>query len=162
MTGSDAPGYVLIDDERRIPELIRQSLAQTVVLDIEPLIATWNSSQYLLDQGIARILTKIAALPSVKVVCFATNSARRPSGVPRIPGKQVVYLASARKPLHTEPYLSLPRPGVVVGDQVVTDGVLARRLGYTFLHIRPPIREMPVGPMLFRRCGELLRPLLFR
>jgi predicted HAD superfamily phosphohydrolase YqeG len=156
------PAYVPVEDERQIPERIGQLHAQTVVLDVEPLIATWNSGQQLLDDGVARLLAEIGAIPEVKVVYFATNSARRPSRAPRLQGKHVVYLASARKPLHTQPFQSLPRPGVVVGDQVATDGLLARRLGYTFLYFRPPLRGMPVGPMLFRGGGELLRPLLFR
>jgi predicted HAD superfamily phosphohydrolase YqeG len=156
------PAYVPVDDEREIPERIGQLHAQTVVLDVEPLIATWNSGQCVLDEGVARLLAQIGGLPEVRVVCFATNSDRRPSSVPSAPGKRVVYLASARKPLHTEPYLRLPRPGVVVGDQVATDGLLARRLRYAFVHFRPPLREMPVGPMLFRGGGELIRPLLFR
>jgi predicted HAD superfamily phosphohydrolase YqeG len=156
------PAYVPVEDERQIPERIGQLHAQTVVLDVEPLIATWNSGQRPLDEGVARLLAEIGALPEVQVVCFATNSARRPSRVPGAPGKRVLYLASARKPLHTEPFQSLPRPGVVVGDQVATDGLLARRLGYAFVHFRPPLRDMPVGPLLFRGGGELLRPLLFR
>jgi len=157
-----APAYVSVDDDREVPERIGQLQAQTVVLDVEPLIATWNSSQCQLEEGIARVLADIGALPEVRVVCFATNSARQPSIVPRAPGKQVLYLASARKPLNIGPYRWLPKPGVVVGDQVATDGLLARRLGYTFLYFRPPVRDMPVGPMLLRGTGELIRPLLFR
>ena len=45
------------------------------------------------------------------VVVFATNSARRLSGVPAGDGLQVRYLASAEKPLRTAPYQYLPRPG---------------------------------------------------
>jgi predicted HAD superfamily phosphohydrolase YqeG len=48
-----------------------------------------------------------------------------------------MYLASAVKPLRTAAYRALPRPGAVIGDQLSTDGLLARRLGYTFLHWRP-------------------------
>jgi hypothetical protein len=156
-----AMSYVRVD-QREIPERIRQWRARTVVLDVEPLIATWDSGQDLLDAGIARTGAEIGALPEVRVVCFATNSARRPSRLPEVPGTQVIYLASARKPLHTAPYLGLPRPGVVVGDQVATDGLLARRLRYAFLHFRPPLRDMPIGPMLLRGSGELIRPVLFR
>jgi len=172
LSGSDAahqeaarrtgPAYVPVDDAGEIPARISQLRARSVVFDVEPLIATWDSSQCQLDEGIARVLADIGALVEVRVVCFATNSARRPSIVPRAPGKEVVYLASARKPLNTEPYRWLPRPGVVVGDQIATDGLLARRLDYTFLYFRPPLRGMPVGPMLLRRSGELIRPLVFR
>jgi hypothetical protein len=49
---------------------------------------------------------------------------------------------------------------VVIGDQVATDGILARRLGYAFVLHRPPGR-IPAGPRLMNRLGQLVRPLLF-
>jgi hypothetical protein len=49
----------------------------------------------------------------------------------------------------------------VVGDQIATDGILARRIGYSFLHLRPPPEHMPAGPRLLSGCGDALRPLLF-
>ena len=107
---------------------------KTMIFDIEPLIAPWNSSQQALDRGIAQVLSQVKAVPSVRAVVFSTNSARRPSAVPAGDGLEVRYLASAGKPLRTAPYRDLPRPGAVIGDQLPTDGVLAYRLGYTFLH----------------------------
>lgn len=92
---------------------------------------------------------------------FATNSAREPSATPRVPGIQVSYLATAGKPLRTAPYRELPRPGAVVGDQVPTDGVLAWRLGFTFLHWDPALPAAPTGPKAMRLLGRLLRPLFF-
>jgi hypothetical protein len=96
------------------------------------------------------------------VVVFATNSARRPSAVPACDGIQVRYLASAGKPLRTAPYHDLPRPGAVAGDQLPTDGILAYRLGFTFLHYAPKLTGVPFGPALMHRWGELVRPVLFR
>jgi hypothetical protein len=98
----------------------------------------------------------------VRVVVFATNSARRPSAVPARDGLQVRYLASAEKPLRTAPYHDLPRPGAVAGDQLPTDGILAYRLGFTFLHYAPELTDVPFGPGLMHRWGELVRPVLFR
>ena len=102
---------------------------RTMIFDVEPLVALWHCSQDSLDQGIARILADARTVPSVRVVVFATNSARRPSSVPDCDGLQVRYLASADKPLRTAPYHDLPRPGAVAGDQLPTDGILAYRLG---------------------------------
>jgi hypothetical protein len=96
------------------------------------------------------------------MVIFATNSARRPSAVPACDGVQVRYLASAGKPLRTAPYRDLPRPGAVAGDQLPTDGILACRLGFTFLHYAPELTGVPLGPALMHRWGELVRPVLFR
>jgi predicted HAD superfamily phosphohydrolase YqeG len=87
---------------------------------------------------------------------------RRPQTVPGSAGVRVVYLASAGKPLRTAPYRGFPRPGVVVGDQVATDGLLARRLGYAFVQYRPPLDEIPAGPRLLLQLGRLIRPVAFR
>jgi len=135
--------------------------AKTLVFDVEPLVAYWDNGQDALDRGVAEILTKAATVPGVAVVCFSTNSLRRPTTVPTLPGVRVVYLASARKPLWIAPYADFPRPGVVIGDQVVTDGLLARRLGYTFLHYRPPHHRSAWGPRLLDYGGRLARPLFF-
>jgi predicted HAD superfamily phosphohydrolase YqeG len=133
--------------------------AKTIVFDIEPLVAYWDNGQQALEEGVARVLAAAAAVPGVAVVCFSTNSARRPAEVPSLAGVRVVYLASARKPLWTAPYAGFPRPGVVIGDQVATDGLLARRLRYTFLHYWPP--AAPLGPRLLGYGGRAVRPLLF-
>jgi hypothetical protein len=50
----------------------------------------------------------------------------------------------------------------VVGDQLPTDGILAYRLGYTFLHYMPELAGVPLGPALMHRWGTLVRPVLFR
>jgi hypothetical protein len=135
---------------------------KTAVLDVEPLVAFWDTSQESLDEGIAAMLRQVAAIPGVEVVCFATNSARRPSTVPAAAGIRVMYLSSARKPMRIAPYRNLPRPGIVIGDQAATDGILARRLGYTFLLYSPRLEGIPIGPRLLQRCGELVLPVLFR
>ena len=61
-----------------------------------------------MDRGVARILGEVKAVPSVRVVAFATNSARRPTALPGCDGIQVRYLAQADKPLRTAPYHDLP------------------------------------------------------
>ncbi len=155
-------GYESLTDEAQLPGLVRRLSPRTIVVDIEPLIAPWNSRQDALELGLSRFVDVATAIESVQVVCFATNSARTPSALPQVPGIQVDYLASARKPLRTAPYAKMPLPGVVIGDQVATDGVLATRIGYTFLHYRPALASMPPGPRLLFAGGELLRPVLFR
>ena len=96
-------------------------------------------------RGCARVLSEVSALPALQVLCFATNSARRPAVVPSDPGVQVVYLASAGKPFRTSAYRSFPRPGVVIGDQVPRTGVLARRLGYASVSFDPQVAGIPAG-----------------
>ena len=168
LTGRDGEADPVETDYVRVTGLAdlfasaRQLSVRTMILDVEPLVAPWRSGQESLDQGIARVLGDIRTVPSVRVVVFATNSARRPSVVPSAEGIQVRYLASADKPLRTAPYHGLPRPGAVAGDQLPTDGILAYRLRFTFLHYTPKLAGVPLGPELMHRWGELVRPLLFR
>jgi hypothetical protein len=117
---------------------------------------------------VAEVLDQAGAVPSVRAVVFSTNSARRPSVFPpalpspAVPADlRVEYLASAAKPLRIGPYRDLPRPGAVIGDQVPTDGILAYRLGYLFLHFDPPYDDVPLGPRLMHRWGQVVRPVLF-
>jgi predicted HAD superfamily phosphohydrolase YqeG len=136
--------------------------ARTMIFDVEPLVAHWDSGRTTLDQGIAQVLRETATVPGLQVVCFATNSLRRPSALPNPPHVRVSYLSSAGKPLRTAPYQSFPRPGVVVGDQLATDGLLALRLGYAFVLYDTQAGDVPLGPRLMGAGGRLLRPLLFR
>jgi len=148
----------------RLGDVVRRAgelSARTLIFDVEPLVAYWDGGQEALDQGMARVLSEVSVLPTVQVLCFATNSSRRPSVVPGGAGLRVVYLASAGKPLRTSPYRRFPRPGVVIGDQVGTDGVLARRLGYAFVLFDPQLAGVPAGPRLMGAYGRLVRPLLF-
>ena len=140
---------------------VEELSAHTVIFDIEPLVASWDSSQDALERGVALLVSRVSQLPEVQVVCFATNATRRPQAVPGSASLRVVYLASAGKPVRTAPYQTFPRPGVVVGDQIATDGLLARRLGYAFVQYRPPVEEMPAGPWLLRQLGRLVRPVAF-
>jgi len=140
---------------------IKQLSMQTVIFDIEPLVAHWESDQGALDQGVAHVLSRVGTVPGLKVICFSTNSLRRPSLMPpKDTQVRVVYLAMAGKPLRTSQYQEFPRPGAVVGDQMATDGILARRLGYTYLECRPP-DDLPLGPRMMHGLGSLVRPLLF-
>jgi len=136
--------------------------AKTLLFDVEPLVAYWDSGQQALDQGLTRVLDEAAAVPGVLVVCFSTNSLRRPSVSLVRPGVRVVYLAAARKPFRLAPYQDFPTPGALIGDQVLTDGILARRLGYDFVHCEPELAKMPAGPRLMNEMGRLALPLLAR
>jgi len=155
------PAYERVTGLGEVAWHARKLSAQTMIFDIEPLVAYWDSGQDSLDRGIGLVLSQVATMPCVQVVCFATNSQRRPSVVPSVAGKRVVYVASAGKPLRTAAYREFPRPGVVIGDQVATDGALARRLGYTFVLYDARLDGVPAGPRLMGAWGRLMRPLLF-
>ena len=51
-----------------LDDVVRQAgqlSARTMVFDVEPLIAYWDSGQDALDQGVARVLSEVAAAPTV-------------------------------------------------------------------------------------------------
>jgi hypothetical protein len=154
-------GYQCRAELDEVLRRVRELSARTVIFDVEPLVAYWDTGQEALDRGVALVVSRAAALPGVQVLCFATNSARHPSVVPGSEGVRVIYFASAGKPLRTAPYRELPVPGVVVGDQVATDGILARRLGYAFVQYCPQLGVLPAGPRLMGGLGWLVRPLVF-
>jgi hypothetical protein len=136
--------------------------ARTVVFDVEPLVAAWNTDALALRRGVDQVLARADALPRLEVVGFATNSLRRLDGpLGRGVGRRDFYFTAARKPLLVGPYRELPRPGLLVGDQVATDGMLAWRLGYAFAHVRQSGLRVPIGTRLMRLLGSPLHPLLF-
>ncbi len=128
-------------------------------MDVEPLVAAWNTDEHALRMGVSSVLGKLAEIPSVEFVVFATNSRRQLFVNSCRGGVQVRYVATAGKPFRTSPFRALPSPLVVVGDQIATDGMLAWRLGQPFVHYAPPTR-LPVGPLLMREIGRPLAALL--
>ncbi|MFD0636931.1 hypothetical protein ACFQ9X_40535 [Catenulispora yoronensis] len=112
--------------------------SRSLVFDVEPLVAIWDTDTAALDAGLAETLRRLEHLPDREVVLFSTNSARRPTALPGLPDTRIGYRSSADKPLRVNEYRDLPRPGLVVGDQLATDGALAWRLGFDFVHYQPP------------------------
>lgn len=131
---------------------VRELGLRTVIVDVEPLVAHWKSGSEEIEAGVARVR---AALDAEVIVVFATNSLRGCLSYEE-------YIAKAGKPFRLSRYRGLPLPGGVLGDQVATDGLLARRLGFTFLHYCPILDRVPFGPRLMRGLGKPLRALLFR
>lgn len=147
----------LDDAIRAIAELS----ARTAIVDVEPLVAYWNTGRPELRAGVTSTVERLAAT-GLQTLVFSTNSTRTLDVLPFADGLDVEYLATAGKPLRLRAYRSLPRPGVVLGDQVATDGVLARRLGFTFLHYCPDLGAIPPGPRLMRLLGRPIEALVFR
>ena len=98
------------DAARRAGELS----VRTVIFDVEPLVAYWNGTQETLDEGIARVLSEIAKLPTVEVICFSTNSTAARRSFPA--RRACAWFTSPRRPsrLRTTAYQGFPRPGVVM------------------------------------------------
>lgn len=149
--------YLTAATSGEVHEQVAALRVRTAVVDVEPLVAFWDTGQDVLQRGLTLILDTLADT-GLQVVVFATNSTRRPPSPPSEERMHVDYRAAAGKPLRVAAYRDLPLPGVVIGDQVATDGVLAWRLGYTFLHYTPDLPAIPPGPRLMRHLGRPIRP----
>jgi hypothetical protein len=155
--------YRACRDASAVTRVLAELEPRIAIIDVEPLVAPWNTGRAALDAGVAALVESLSEHPGrLRHVVFATNSVRRPSMLPPAPGMRVGYLSHAAKPLRTGPYRRLAGPGVVIGDQIPTDGVLAWRLGLTFVHYIPDDHDAPAGPRLMRAFGRPLRRLLFR
>ena len=151
------PHYVCTSPEQ-VHHLLATLAPRTAVVDIEPLIANWGTGVDALDEGLAQFLESLSDLPSLEYVAFATNSPRRPTELRPAGDLTVTYYARAQKPFRTSPYRGLPRPGVVIGDQIPTEGLLAHRLGYTFIQYQVPFSSMNPGPKFNATLGRPIRP----
>ncbi len=57
-----------LDRATDMDDVVRRSgelSAKTMIFDVEPLVAYWDGGQEALDQGISRVLSEVAVLPSV-------------------------------------------------------------------------------------------------
>jgi len=156
---------------------VLRRIASTFVEDIEevaalvaaeqgPLVLIFDADNTLVPQGVAlhefstrinEVIDRFAALASVERCVVISNGPRR--GVDRM-------ISRGNKPWTSRRRLGLarrsPTPIWVIGDQVLTDGVLAWRLGATFLHCTiDPTDDFP-GQARLRRLGRYAAPLIFR
>ncbi len=162
---ADPPGYTRLRTADAALSRVAELSPRTVILDVEPLVAAWNTGPGELSRGVARWVAELSGLGTVSVIGFVTNSRRalpaRPGRYRRRSQVKVFYVSSGGKPLRAARYRDLPRPGVLVGDQIATDGLLAWRLGYHFIHYDPALAKPP-GTRLMNLLGAPLGPLLFR
>jgi predicted HAD superfamily phosphohydrolase YqeG len=133
-----------------------------LLIDIEPFVAAWRTDESALLRGLRERLDECASLASVQEVVFVTNSRRSPrEGVPST-AFPVSYISHARKPfLDIWRFASLGSPVVVIGDQVLTDGLMAWRLNATFVQL-----PLPAGASFAVRAqaalGRVVASLFFR
>lgn len=128
----------------------------TVIFDVDNTLARQGAPfaevAVLVDSAIERF----EAIPSVSRVIVLTNGPQR--GVPQM-------ISRGNKPWTTRRRLGLHRAGgpiVVVGDQVLTDGVLAWRLDATFLHLIIDDEHEDRSQARMRRFGRVAAGLFFR
>ena len=131
----------------------------------EPSVMIFDADNTLVPQGVSlegfregvtAAVDRFNHHPSVDRVIVLTNGPER--GVPGM-------IHRGNKPWTTRRRLGLSsrRSHVwVVGDQVLTDGVLAWRLGATFVHLAIDEDREDARQAVMRRIGRRLSRLLFR
>ncbi len=131
-------------------------LPGTVVFDVDNTLAPQGASGADLRRLVGEAIDRFHAIPSVVEVIVLTNGPQRD-----VPG----MISRGNKPWTTRRRLGLSRvrQGIfVVGDQVLTDGVLAWRLGATFLHLVIEDSNESASQARMRKQGRLLTRVLFR
>lgn len=141
---------------------MQRSRFLTAVLDVEPLLASWNSDSERLRQGLETALAALAAVSSLERVFFLTNS-RRPAPPEAVPAHRAIYTSRASKPWRLAALHDTAGPIAVIGDQALTDGLLAWRLrkrGAVFFHVET--MGGPAWPRLQAVIGRPFAVLIFR
>lgn len=151
--------HIVADDVEAVRCALTAARAASVVLDAQPLLVDWTGSQ--VPERVAAMVGAVVRCPTVRTVVVASN-AREPAVVwPADAVPAAMVIGAARKPWRTAYTSRLPRPVVVVGDQVLTDGLLAWRIGATFVHWRHH-GPVPAWPRIQQLLGRWPRRLVFR
>ncbi len=127
----------------------------TLIFDVDGTVARHGAQADEFARAVNSAIDYLESHPLVDRAIALTNGAER--GVPRI-------VSRGNKPWTTRRRLGIAGVDrlVVVGDQVLTDGILAWRLGGLFIHLVADDHEEPPAQARLRRRGRWLEPLLFK
>ncbi len=128
-----------------------------VVLDADNTVVRQGASPQEFTEIVNGVIDRLESISSVERVIVLSNGARR--GVDRI-------ISGGNKPWTSRRRLGITRRSPaevwVVGDQVLTDGVLAWRLGGVFFHCAIDPNDAYPRQAAMRRLGRIVAPLIFR
>jgi predicted HAD superfamily phosphohydrolase YqeG len=138
----------------------------TLFLDIENTISPYHASPSDLSLDMLNTVSRTRSVRSISAVVFISNGTLSPEILPpSTPALTVSLVTRARKPFvrRVNELGLLPNSrAVVCGDQPLTDGLLAWRLGVPFLYVRRSRSSEPRWPRLLRWLGESLAlPVFF-
>jgi hypothetical protein len=125
-----------------------------LIFDVDNTLVPQGMDPDRLGPIVNETIDRFAARPDVERVIALTNGP--PRGGARMESR-------GNKPWTTRRRLGVTRgqPMVVVGDQILIDGVLAWRLGATFLHLVVDADNEDARQARMRRIGGWVRGLLF-
>jgi hypothetical protein len=126
----------------------------TLIFDVDGTVARQGSRPEAFAAAVNAAIDRFEGHPLVDRAIALTNGAER--GVPRM-------ISRGNKPWTTRRRLGITVADqlVVVGDQILTDGLLAWRLGATFVHLVIDDHDEPPAQAKLRRRGRWLEPILF-
>ncbi len=127
-----------------------------VIFDVDNTIVPQGAGRLELATAVESTIERFESLPGVERVIMLTNGGSR--GVERMIGR-------GNKPWTTRRRLRLTGTTAeiwVVGDQVLTDGALAWRLGGSFVHLAIDETGEHATQAAMRSLGRVVAPLLFR
>ena len=142
-----------VEDVARI--LDEEEPGLTLIFDVDNTVARQGASSIEVDTAVNDAIDRFEAHAAVDRAIALTNGPQR--GVTRMIGR-------GNKPWTTRRRLGLVDTVsiVVVGDQVLTDGMLAWRLGATFLHLALDDQREAPRQALMRRVGSWVTSLFFQ
>jgi hypothetical protein len=152
---------LVVHDQDAVVAAVAELRPATLVVDVQPFVAPWGCSlEDMASRVIALSRHLVEAAPKLSTLVFATNAwlTFRVKHLGECP--QVTLVGTACKPWRTGYLSDAPRPVVVVGDQVITDGLLAFRLHGQFLHWQVDGRT-PWWPRLQAIAGDLIVKRVF-
>lgn len=128
-----------------------------VVLDADNTLVRQGASHREFAEIVNRVIDRLENITSVERVIVISNGPHR--GVERA-------ISGGGKPWTSRRRLGIRGGSAatiwIVGDQVVTDGLLAWRLGGQFLHCVIDPDDAYPRQATMRRLGRLIAPLIFR
>ena len=129
---------------------------KVIIFDVDNTLAPQGVPLAEFGQLVNSAIDRVEAHPNIARAIAVTNG----------PQRQVDRMVSrGNKPWTTRRRLGLrgsTAPVVVVGDQVLTDGLLAWRLRATFLHLVIDHQGEERRQAIMRRIGSIVMVMLFR
>lgn len=127
-----------------------------LIFDVDNTLAPQGADPDELGKLVEAAIDRFEHDPAVRRVIVMTNGRQR--GLSQV-------ISRGNKPFTTRRRLGLDDssgPVLVIGDQVLTDGLLAWRLRATFLHLVVDKASEDAQQARMRRVGRVAEPLLFR
>lgn len=126
----------------------------TMIFDADNTLVPQGVSVDVFRVGVTAAIRRFEDHPAVTRVIVLTNGPER--GVPSM-------IHRGNKPWTTRRRLGLRRRDDVwvIGDQILTDGILAWRLGGRFVHLAIDVTNEAQRQATMRRLGRWVRNLLF-